>query len=65
MKLFKDKKDKKAWFNTISNICGNLAAGWFGIVLFTAVFDLFVLTKSLVLGILFTWLSYKFEKKSL
>ena len=65
MRFFKDKNDKIAWIRVFSNICGDLAAGWFGLVLITAPFDLFVLTRSLVLGILFMWLSYKFERKSL
>lgn len=65
------KKDKLVWYKVISGICGNLAAGWFGLILIVPGFSLpdsfdkfLVLTKSIALGILFMWLSFKLERIS-
>lgn len=58
------KKDLASWLKIFSGICGNLAAGWFGLVLFSPISNLWGLTRSLVMGIVFTVISYFFERKS-
>ncbi|MBI3559070.1 hypothetical protein HY085_01625 [Candidatus Gottesmanbacteria bacterium] len=51
------KKDSASWLRTLSGISGNLAAGWFGLVLFSSIDNLWGLTRSLVMGIVFTVMS--------
>lgn len=64
------KKDRLIALKVVSGILGNLAAGWFGIILITPGFSSFgtsaevlLLIRSLVLGILFAYLSFRFEKE--
>lgn len=63
-------KDKKALLKVFSGICGNLAAGWFGLILIAPGFfwpenfsDWFNLTRSVLLGIVFLVSAYLFERK--
>lgn len=64
-------KERRSWHRVFSGICGNLAAGWYGIILIAPGFDVLsrldalVLTRSLLMGIVFMWLAYTFEKHSL
>ncbi len=62
MKISLNKKDKAAWLRVASGICGNVAAGWFGIAL-TSIFDFLTLTKSMLLAIFFTGLAFYLERK--
>lgn len=64
-------KERRSWQRVVSSICGNLAAGWYGIILIAPGFevlsrlDALALTRSLLMGIVFMWLAYTFEKGSL
>jgi hypothetical protein len=71
MRFYLKHKDKLAWCKVLSNICGNLAAVWYGFVLITPgislsleLGDIFTLTRSVFAGILLTWLSFKLERIS-
>ncbi|MEK7096686.1 MAG: hypothetical protein AAB859_00035 [Patescibacteria group bacterium] len=63
------KKDKRAFFRTLSAISANLSAGWFGVVFIASstvsiasIRDVLALIYNLFFGILFLFISYKFEK---
>jgi hypothetical protein len=71
MKFYLKQKDKLAWNKVLSNICGNLAAGWYGFILITSGFTVpvtidqwIVLIRSVLIGILFTIASFYLERKS-
>ena len=71
MRIVLDRKDKNALSKTLSNVCTNLSAGWFGFILIVPGFsppqsldDWFILTKSVSFGIVFMWLAYKLERMS-
>lgn len=72
MKLLPSGKDKQAWLKTLSNISGNMSAGWFGFILISPGLsplpltenEIFVLTKSALAGIVLMYLSYKLERMS-
>ncbi|MGH7203087.1 MAG: hypothetical protein ACREHC_01440 [Candidatus Levyibacteriota bacterium] len=66
------KKDKEAWVKAFTALSGNLAAGYFGLVLIApnfsplrSVTDVLILTYDLVLGIVFLWITYKLERSLL
>ncbi|OGD59280.1 hypothetical protein A3I57_01945 [Candidatus Beckwithbacteria bacterium RIFCSPLOWO2_02_FULL_47_23] len=66
------KKDKSSLLKVLSGICGNLSAGWFGIILITPGFEIAfnsnywaILTQSIGFGILFLWLAFELERSSL
>lgn len=61
------KKDKNSWLKVFSGICGNLAAGWYGLVIFSGAVnpeDFPRLTREIILGIFFTWLAYYLDRHS-
>ena len=67
-----NKKSKKAFFRTLSAISANLSAGWFGVVFIapssvsiTSIKEVVFLICDLFFGILFMFISYKFEKSIL
>lgn len=64
-------KDKKILLRVISGICGNIAAGWFGVILIVPGFswpesfaDWVILTRVIAFGIVFVLLAYFFERKA-
>lgn len=64
MVVFRRMKDKIAWLTTLASISQNISAGWFGVIIFSPGLSLFsrpdwpfILISSLVLGILFMYLS--------
>lgn len=64
------KKDSESWLGVLSGICGNLAAGWFGLILITPGIQLrfdfdsvFLLTRSFCFGILFMVLAFLFDRR--
>ncbi len=66
------KKDKKAFMKALTALSGNLAAGYFGLVLIAPnflplnnVINVLVLTYDFVLGIVFLWITYKLERSLL
>lgn len=63
-------KDRKSINRIISGICGNLAAGWFGLIIIAPGFDFnlnvtdyLTLIKSMIMGILFAWLAFEFDRR--
>ena len=65
------KKDKQSLLKVIAGICGNLSAGWFGFILITPGLEQFknadawiALTRSLVFGIVFMLIAFRFERQS-
>ncbi len=65
-----NSKDMTSGYRTLSGVCNNLAAGWFGLVLIAPKADLFAdvtyifsLIWSVLLGILFMWLSFMLDRK--
>jgi len=66
------KKDRLSLLKTVAGICGNLSAAWFGFILISPGFEQLstseewvVLTRSLILGILFLLIAYKLERSTL
>jgi len=64
-------KESSLWFNSLAGVCQNLSAAWFGIILVSPGMAIFIrtdafllLTKLLLFGILFLYLSVKFAKLS-
>lgn len=63
-------KDKRSANRIISGICGNLAAGWFALIIIAPGFDFnlnllnfLALIKSLIMGILFARLAFEFDRR--
>lgn len=66
------KKDKAALVKAVSAISGNIAAGYFGLVLIASNFlpmrtiaDALLLTYDVLLGIVFLWITYRLERSLL
>lgn len=63
------KQDRVSGLRVLAGICGNLSAGWLGVILIAPGFSLFakqdnllVLMRSLVFGIVFLLLAFIFER---
>lgn len=66
------KKDKQAFRKALAGIAGNLAAGWFGLILIAPNFlpikgveEIFLLTDNLFSGIVCLGIAYKLERSLL
>lgn len=64
------KKDRSAWLKVISGICSNVAASWIafaviapGISFVLTVENVWLLTRSILFAIVFTWFAFLFERK--
>lgn len=65
------RQDRAAGLRVLAGICGNLSAGWLGVILIAPGFSLFarqenllVLMRSLVFGIVFLLLAFMFERRT-
>jgi hypothetical protein len=64
------KKSKSSLCRVLSGICGNLSAGWFGLIIISpgvsrnfSLENILRLLTSLLFGLLFLWIAYKFDRK--
>lgn len=67
-----NKRYKKAWLRMLAGVCGNITAGWFGLAFITPNFvnlsntdGVIVLTRDVLLGIVFLLIGVLLERKSL
>lgn len=72
MRIFRSKRVRLVWLNSLAGICQNISAAWFGLILVSPGFEAFrrddwlwLLTASLLFGIFFLYLSVwlKLEEK--
>lgn len=52
--LVVNKRDKKIWYKVFSGIFNNLAAAWYALSIGFVLIDLVLLTRSLIIAIVFT-----------
>lgn len=64
------KRSKSSFYRVLSGVCGNLSAGWFGLILITPgvstdfnIVNIVKLTFNLFFGALFLWIAYKLDRK--